>query len=269
MLELRQTFELLEQLLEQPDPTRPQPQTTAREQPIGVGRVESPRGATSCIIERNRRPHRAAAPAHRLLRQLALARRTSPPATSSPTSRSSTRASSSATPAPTADVRPLPRPTPPPTRHRPAHARTVRAASRSATSTPAPATAANTNSPSPPAPTTTSHRYGLGIVASPRHADVLLVTGAITTRMHLPLLTAYDAMPEPRCVAALGDCALGCNLLGNPEQPRRPARNDPPRRPPHPRLPPDPGRDRASAPLPYRPVSELAAELLSPQSRRA
>jgi Ni,Fe-hydrogenase III small subunit len=57
-------------------------------------------------------------------------------------------------------------------------------------------------------------RYGLGVVASPRHADVLLVTGAVTRRMHGPLLTAYAAMPEPRRVAALGDCALGCNLLG-------------------------------------------------------
>ena len=57
-------------------------------------------------------------------------------------------------------------------------------------------------------------RFGLGIVASPRHADVLLVTGAVTTRMREPLLTAYRAMPEPRLVAALGDCALGCNLLG-------------------------------------------------------
>src|SRR5581483_2683839 len=57
-------------------------------------------------------------------------------------------------------------------------------------------------------------RFGLGIVASPRHADVLLVTGAVTTRMHEPLLAAYRAMPEPRRVAALGDCALGCGLLG-------------------------------------------------------
>lgn len=57
-------------------------------------------------------------------------------------------------------------------------------------------------------------RFGLGIVASPRHADVLLVTGAVTTRMHEPLLVAYRAMPEPRRVAALGDCALGCGLLG-------------------------------------------------------
>jgi Ni,Fe-hydrogenase III small subunit len=60
-------------------------------------------------------------------------------------------------------------------------------------------------------------RFGLGIVASPRHADVLLVTGPVTSRMRKPLLAAYDAMPEPRRVAALGDCALGCNVLGTAE----------------------------------------------------
>ena len=58
-------------------------------------------------------------------------------------------------------------------------------------------------------------RFGLDIVASPRHADVLLVTGPITTRMAGPLRVAYEAMPEPRLVAALGDCALGCNVLGD------------------------------------------------------
>jgi Ni,Fe-hydrogenase III small subunit len=61
-------------------------------------------------------------------------------------------------------------------------------------------------------------RYGLSVVASPRHADVLLVTGPVTTRMHRALLTAYRAMPEPRRVAALGDCALGCGVLGLPEE---------------------------------------------------
>jgi Ni,Fe-hydrogenase III small subunit len=61
-------------------------------------------------------------------------------------------------------------------------------------------------------------RYGLGVVASPRHADVLLVTGPVTTRMRDPLLTAYQSMPEPRLVAALGDCALGCGLLGSPDE---------------------------------------------------
>jgi Ni,Fe-hydrogenase III small subunit len=59
-------------------------------------------------------------------------------------------------------------------------------------------------------------RYGLDIVASPRHADVLLVTGPVTTRMADALRIAYDAMPEPRLVAALGDCALGRNVLGRP-----------------------------------------------------
>ena len=61
-------------------------------------------------------------------------------------------------------------------------------------------------------------RFGLGVVASPRHADVLLVTGPVTTRMREPLLRAYAAMPEPRRVAALGDCALGAGLLGHPDE---------------------------------------------------
>ncbi len=61
-------------------------------------------------------------------------------------------------------------------------------------------------------------QYGLNIVASPRHADVLLVTGAITTRMAPALRSAYEAMPEPRLVAALGNCALGCNLLAHPDE---------------------------------------------------
>jgi Ni,Fe-hydrogenase III small subunit len=56
-------------------------------------------------------------------------------------------------------------------------------------------------------------RYGFGIVASPRHADVLVVTGTVTTRMREPLLAAYHAMPEPRRVVALGDCALARGVL--------------------------------------------------------
>ena len=57
-------------------------------------------------------------------------------------------------------------------------------------------------------------RFGLGMVASPRHADVLLVTGPVTSRMRPALLAAYEAMPEPRRVAALGDCALGSGPFG-------------------------------------------------------
>jgi len=59
-------------------------------------------------------------------------------------------------------------------------------------------------------------RHGLSIAASPRHADVLLVTGAITTKMAGPLRTAYSSMPEPRLVIAMGDCACGRNVLGDP-----------------------------------------------------
>jgi len=61
-------------------------------------------------------------------------------------------------------------------------------------------------------------RHGLDIVASPRHADILLVTGPVTHHMATPLRTAYQAMPTPRLVAALGDCALGCNVLGDRTQ---------------------------------------------------
>ena len=57
-------------------------------------------------------------------------------------------------------------------------------------------------------------RFGFGVVASPRHADVLLVTGPVTVRMLEPLRVAYDAMPESRRVVAFGDCALGVGLLG-------------------------------------------------------
>ncbi|WP_217914665.1 NADH-quinone oxidoreductase subunit B family protein [Miltoncostaea marina] len=53
-------------------------------------------------------------------------------------------------------------------------------------------------------------RFGISITASPRHADVLLVTGPVTGGMRVALERAYEAMSEPRLVAALGDCALGC-----------------------------------------------------------
>ena len=52
---------------------------------------------------------------------------------------------------------------------------------------------------------------GLGIrfVASPRHADLLLVTGPVSRHMETALKRTYDAMPEPRLVVAVGEC--GCN----------------------------------------------------------
>ena len=50
---------------------------------------------------------------------------------------------------------------------------------------------------------------GLHFVASPRHADVLLVTGPVTRHMAAALKDTYAAMPQPRVVVALGDCACG------------------------------------------------------------
>jgi Ni,Fe-hydrogenase III small subunit len=53
-----------------------------------------------------------------------------------------------------------------------------------------------------------AQRFGIDIVASPRHADLLLVTGPVTRHMHGALLDAYEAMAEPRLVAAMGVCAI-------------------------------------------------------------
>jgi Ni,Fe-hydrogenase III small subunit len=50
-------------------------------------------------------------------------------------------------------------------------------------------------------------RFGLHFVASPRHADVLLVTGPVTKNMREALERTYNAMPDPKWVIAVGDCA--------------------------------------------------------------
>ncbi|MDO8308843.1 MAG: NADH-quinone oxidoreductase subunit NuoB [Actinomycetota bacterium] len=50
-------------------------------------------------------------------------------------------------------------------------------------------------------------RYGARLVASPRHADVVLATGVVTRNMLDPLRRTIDATPRPRLVIALGDCA--------------------------------------------------------------
>ncbi len=49
---------------------------------------------------------------------------------------------------------------------------------------------------------------GVHFVASPRHADLLLVTGPVSLHMREALLRTYEAMPEPRLVVAVGDCAV-------------------------------------------------------------
>ncbi len=55
-------------------------------------------------------------------------------------------------------------------------------------------------------------RFGLRFVASPRHADVLLVTGPVTHNMRVALERTYRATPSPKWVIAAGDCAVGCGV---------------------------------------------------------
>ena len=55
---------------------------------------------------------------------------------------------------------------------------------------------------------------GIKFVASPRHADVLLVTGPVAINMEEALRRTYDAMPEPKIVIAAGDCATCGGIFG-------------------------------------------------------
>jgi Ni,Fe-hydrogenase III small subunit len=56
-------------------------------------------------------------------------------------------------------------------------------------------------------------RFGLRFVASPRHADVLLVTGPVTANMREALERTYRATPDPKWVVAVGDCAANCGFF--------------------------------------------------------
>ena len=58
-----------------------------------------------------------------------------------------------------------------------------------------------------------AERFGVRLVASPRHADALVVTGPVTKNMAGPLRKTFEAMPEPRIVIALGDCARDCGVF--------------------------------------------------------
>lgn len=58
-----------------------------------------------------------------------------------------------------------------------------------------------------------AERYGARLVASPRHADALIVTGAVTRNMAEPLRRTYAAVPAPKRVVAVGDCARNCGVF--------------------------------------------------------
>src|SRR6195256_3950219 len=56
-------------------------------------------------------------------------------------------------------------------------------------------------------------RFGLRFVASPRHADVLMVTGPVTKNMAQALRRTYDATPDPKWVVAVGECAVAGGIF--------------------------------------------------------
>ena len=56
-------------------------------------------------------------------------------------------------------------------------------------------------------------RFGMHFVASPRHADMLLVTGCVTDNMHDALIKTYEAMPHPKLVVAVGACACSGGIF--------------------------------------------------------
>lgn len=58
-------------------------------------------------------------------------------------------------------------------------------------------------------------RFGVSIVASPRHADILAVTGAVTLNMELALIKTWEATPSPKLVIAIGDDACDGGILKN------------------------------------------------------
>jgi len=57
-------------------------------------------------------------------------------------------------------------------------------------------------------------RFGIHFVASPRHADMLLVTGPVTRNMELALLKTYNATPDPKLVVAAGACGISGGIFG-------------------------------------------------------
>jgi Ni,Fe-hydrogenase III small subunit len=61
-------------------------------------------------------------------------------------------------------------------------------------------------------------RFGIQLVASPRHADGLIVTGALSKNMELALKKTYDAVAAPKIVIAVGACAIaGGPFIGHPQ----------------------------------------------------
>ena len=135
-----------------------------------------------------------------------------------------------------------------------------------------------------------SERFGIHFVASPRHADLLLVTGPVTRNMEVPLRKTYEATPAPKLVVAVGDCARTCGVFKGsyavagsvdqvvpvnvfvdgcpPEPARHPARHPRRARSAAPRLRSPPGAERALPPHGVGLRRGRAAALLRGSGRR-
>ncbi|QEH45408.1 hypothetical protein FXN58_07430 [Aggregatibacter actinomycetemcomitans] len=62
-------------------------------------------------------------------------------------------------------------------------------------------------------PTFDAERFGIKVVASPRHADILLFTGAVTRAMRTPAMRAYQAAPDPKICISYGACGCGGGIF--------------------------------------------------------
>ena len=58
-----------------------------------------------------------------------------------------------------------------------------------------------------------AERFGIKVVASPRHADILLFTGAVTRQMRVPALRAYESAPDPKICISYGACGCGGGIF--------------------------------------------------------
>ena len=68
-------------------------------------------------------------------------------------------------------------------------------------------------------------RFGINFVASPRHSDALMVTGPVSKNMFIALKKTYDAMPEPKFIITVGDCALDGGLFKGSYYVEEPVKN--------------------------------------------
>jgi Ni,Fe-hydrogenase III large subunit len=96
-------------------------------------------------------------------------------------------------------------------------------------------------------------RFGIQFVASPRHADGLLITGPVSRNMELALRKTWDAVPEPKIVIAVGRLRDRRRPLRRPPRSRQRRLRRRPRRPLHPRLPAPPPHHPRRPPPPPRP----------------